>query len=707
VIFVGFIHGAVIVGHAHYPWDYENYHYPLLYYEFSSLRAGTFPLWDGRTYAGMPLVTNPQAALFYPLHLLFFAQRIIAGRDLSSYVAQFLNIFHFTLAGISLFALLRSLKVSRRYSLFGALLWLANGFHLAQAEHLGVIETLAWAPFAFLLVIRLAARPAWVTAALLAVVLSMTLLIGFLPQAAAVFLLCGLLFLAELRRRRQPRWLAGSLRLAAAMLGSLALAAVAMLPVLSNLAYTIPLQNHVGLPPQSVITAILPRYFNTSQLGAYWGPSDLTVTYFYSGIMVLLLLPAAIFWVGGSARPFRFLLGFSVLAGLSPAAELLMGPLQRLPLVGVLIRPESFLPFIPMCAIVLGVSALERLERPGWLRGGAALWLVALVGVGFATPALAHHDVTAQVWLAVGIILGILGLTLLPKPWWKPAVGLACLAELVWFNSGAVFYAYPGASNSLGPNLISGQPSVIPALRTEASGYRVSIDQEVMGGPWNGGWRVWGIDTVNGFEPQLQRRYLDGVLAGGATWHTDRLFDITSYDGPLPQLLNVGFVVTTRPEGLADSHLALVQDGPVKIYRYVDAVGRYLTFSPSAFRCWGVDCTVAVPLSAGQLVKVRAESPNGRTLATVGAAAGSILLWSESWSPGWRATVDGRQVSVVRVNGLVMGVLLPAGSREVKLEYLPESFIAGAAVSGFAWACLLAVLAFSVILRRSGTADHR
>jgi uncharacterized membrane protein YfhO len=69
--------------------------------------------------------------------------------------------------------------------------------------------------------------------------------------------------------------------------------------------------------------------------------------------------------------------------------------------------------------------------------------------------------------------------------------------------------------------------------------------------------------------------------------------------------------------------------------------------------------------------------------------------------------VDGRQVSVVRVNGLVMGVLLPAGSREVKLEYLPESFIAGAAVSGFAWACLLAVLAFSVILRRSGTADHR
>ena len=38
---------------------------------------------------------------------------------------------------------------------------------------------------------------------------------------------------------------------------------------------------------------------------------------------------------------------------------------------------------------------------------------------------------------------------------------------------------------------------------------------------------------------------------------------------------------------------------------------------------------------------------------------------------GWRATVDGEEVPVYRVNGSFMGVPIPAGAHRVRLEYRP------------------------------------
>ncbi|MCW3034717.1 MAG: hypothetical protein JWM17_29 [Actinobacteria bacterium] len=54
---------------------------------------------------------------------------------------------------------------------------------------------------------------------------------------------------------------------------------------------------------------------------------------------------------------------------------------------------------------------------------------------------------------------------------------------------------------------------------------------------------------------------------------------------------------------------------------------------------------------------------------TVDAARPAMLVLSQAWSPGWEALIDGHVVAVVRVDGLVQGVPVPAGSHRVELAY--------------------------------------
>jgi MYXO-CTERM domain-containing protein len=69
------------------------------------------------------------------------------------------------------------------------------------------------------------------------------------------------------------------------------------------------------------------------------------------------------------------------------------------------------------------------------------------------------------------------------------------------------------------------------------------------------------------------------------------------------------------------------------------------------------------------------------------------LVLSEGYYPGWRASIDGREAPVVRVNVMMRGVALPAGEHEIEFRFRSRSIEAGAALS-------LAGLALLVALRR-------
>jgi len=75
---------------------------------------------------------------------------------------------------------------------------------------------------------------------------------------------------------------------------------------------------------------------------------------------------------------------------------------------------------------------------------------------------------------------------------------------------------------------------------------------------------------------------------------------------------------------------------------------------------------------------------------------------SEVVFPGWTASVDGREVSIARADGLFRAVWLEAGPHQVAFVYRPRSFSIGLALSvlgALAWAAAARLEAVEYVIR--------
>jgi hypothetical protein len=74
---------------------------------------------------------------------------------------------------------------------------------------------------------------------------------------------------------------------------------------------------------------------------------------------------------------------------------------------------------------------------------------------------------------------------------------------------------------------------------------------------------------------------------------------------------------------------------------------------------------------------------NRVTCETEARTAGYLVLL-DSYYPGWRAFVDGRETPVVRANYAFRAVAVPAGRHRIELRFRPRSFFVGLGLTGLA-----------------------
>jgi hypothetical protein len=108
------------------------------------------------------------------------------------------------------------------------------------------------------------------------------------------------------------------------------------------------------------------------------------------------------------------------------------------------------------------------------------------------------------------------------------------------------------------------------------------------------------------------------------------------------------------------------------------------------------------PRGQARLVSYGAE----RVVATATTSRPGLLVLTDNYFPGWKASVDGRPTPIYRVDYLLRGVPLPAGSHRVVFSYQPASWRWGRIISGLT---LLAVLVAALVgwrrRRRPATAQ--
>lgn len=91
---------------------------------------------------------------------------------------------------------------------------------------------------------------------------------------------------------------------------------------------------------------------------------------------------------------------------------------------------------------------------------------------------------------------------------------------------------------------------------------------------------------------------------------------------------------------------------------------------------------------AAGTIEIRGETPGSVTIATAGETPALLVLGDLAY-PGWRAEIDGRDVPVLTVDGLLRGVVVPAGSHVVTYRYRPTSLLVGVLVTIAALAALV------------------
>jgi hypothetical protein len=107
---------------------------------------------------------------------------------------------------------------------------------------------------------------------------------------------------------------------------------------------------------------------------------------------------------------------------------------------------------------------------------------------------------------------------------------------------------------------------------------------------------------------------------------------------------------------------------------------------------------VAPPALASNVVAapamvIAAEPRAARLRAEVDTSAAGVVVWSRTFFPAWRATVDGAATAVVLADGHLVGVPVPAGRHVVAVWWPAWPVLAGLAASA------LGLLAL-VLLRR-------
>ena len=77
-----------------------------------------------------------------------------------------------------------------------------------------------------------------------------------------------------------------------------------------------------------------------------------------------------------------------------------------------------------------------------------------------------------------------------------------------------------------------------------------------------------------------------------------------------------------------------------------------------------------------------------------------MFLGDTYYAKGWTATIDGKETNIYEVNHGFRGIIVPQGVHEVKLTFLPHSYVLGKTVSLVVNLLLIAGLIVGIFLER-------
>jgi len=701
------------------------------------VRSGGFALWNPYSFFGMPYSANPQNQAFYPFNLFYYF--FGAERGLVFYI-----IFHHFLFVFTLYWALREMGFQREGSFLGAIGFSFGGFVCSLSMLVAVLSTLIWFPLIIIFLIR-AGKSHWLKPGLgIGLLIALQVFAGEMEIAGISWLLSlfAILFLPEDNRghlsvRRIFLALGLGIFFGAILSAFQWLITLEFIP-LSNRASGFGLVDALlwSIEPFQLKSFVIPNYIlPASRLSlstsAFWGLGFFSeYSYFlslYSGIIVLLL---ALFSMGG-VRSWKIwfwvlLAGFALAMSMGNTLPVYKFFYFHIPFFNLFRFPSKFLFLFYFALMMLAVYGWQRIQhKPRRIFGfgvliigiGVLLYLIFsrlnLEDSSLGAELIAHKfflrsslRVLAFFCLGLGLIF-LLGSNM--RFWLSVGLGVLCFLDLFFAHRylnpviKRDFYrgnSYVQEFNNQNRSLV--YPPRIASL--SAPSEELSFQ--------------WLTDPI-----ELYSRLRDGLENYWSTYFG--IADLRAYSlFCLSEVSELNKLLAEDSLSPGVRRLALARSGVEYIYyRDYGFVNLSLSYPRALIlyqakimkdreQIFRIFSDANFPGLRSVLIEAEDKVAGDKNFAPMSdfarvisyenekvvidaeARADGWLLLLDSYYPGWRAFVDGKEVRIYRANGFFRAVKIPAGRHRVIFNYFPESFTRGLLISGigfFLWLFLFGI----------------
>lgn len=329
-------------------------------------------------------------------------------------------------------------------------------------------------------------------------------------------------------------------------------------------------------------------------------------------------------------------------------------------------------------------------------------------GFGHGWPSLVNVLTVAPIGL---VVMAVLALARTAQERTLAAIGVTAIAvaELLCWNVAFRLNAEPRQWYAALEQPRGAEAHAFAVVKTlmradHSKGERPRVELLGLGGPEQNTMMVQRIESISGYNPMRIGRTDRLVALAESNWLVNlRDFPPTfsSWDSPLAHALGLEYLMLGAPldqiPNLQHIPVAemLLAGPPVWIYRLPDTLPR-VTFSDHV-RIVDSEATdrsghlLNPPESGSVLIDGRTPPSHSYVAGAVShdacivawtinqvdieanSADGGVLVLHDPYYPGWVATVDGRQVPILRADVLFRGVEVPPGHHHVRFTYEPFS----------------------------------
>ncbi len=717
----------LIVG-AYYPWlsykwgystgvpvknpklsDSVSLFYPLKTLASDFEKKGELPLWNPYMFGGYPLFASVQLGLLFPtmiFYLIFSSPIAWTLQTMSQPI----------LASFFMYLLLRYLKLDKLPSVFGSIAFGFGGFTILWMQWNTQATTALFLPILILLEDKYLVSKQLKWGILFSIFITLQILAGYLPIIPFTILSLIIWYIFRLKSKF-------FLRFTFFIVLGIFLSAAFLLPVVEEIQISQRKVETLGLgnpftPIQNFINLIAPDFFGNDATGNFWGKGDHMDSSLYVGITALIFALFGIkkFFKKAEVKFAISLFVISVIISVSNPLSILLYKLNLWGGPSITMNRVNFMMNFSLSILgAYGISAVRQsLEK---LSLKPVMWVSTIVlGVSaglfickevflknLPSENLTHINIGLRNMILPSILITLVSLLIYLLNKYQPIKRIAVVIFILILILDLFHFGWKFNTFSK-PSLIYPQTPVTDFLQRYPNDRFIS-EQNIL--PANM-WVPFKISSMGGYDgvyPLATAKLLAVADSNNvnATPMT-RWGVLQNFNSKILDEGNTRFLLTLKkdsPDKIADKYKKVFEDKEVSVLENSQSLSRvYLTkqvIKAEDNKTLKLLLDDKFPIRETSITddfefnNTSSESlstnlkyipvTNSHVVIKSSSNIDAYLVVLDSFYPGWKALIDGKETIIHRTNYNFRGIVLPKGDHTIDFIYAPKSLEYGLAIS--------------------------